>query len=66
MKVRETPIFRRDFKRIKKKHYDMTNLSREKELLTKKYKDHSLVGNWHGYNELPIEKDWLLVYKIDE
>ncbi|EOH91715.1 hypothetical protein I588_01131 [Enterococcus pallens ATCC BAA-351] len=54
MKIRETPIFKRDFKRIKKKHYDMTKLktavnlivSQDKQLLVRKYKDHSLVGNW--------------------
>lgn len=34
--------------------------------LIRKYRDHSLKGNWKGYRELHIEKDWLLVYKIDE
>ena len=41
-------------------------VSQEKELLVRRYKDHSLVGNWYGYRELHIEKDWLLIYTIDE
>ena len=31
-----------------------------------KYQDHSLTGNWQGYNECHIRPDLLLVYmKID-
>ncbi|MBO1305889.1 type II toxin-antitoxin system YafQ family toxin [Enterococcus sp. 669A] len=74
LRIRETPTFKRDFKRIKKKHYDMHKLkvavslivAQEKETLIRKYKDHSLVGNWQGYRELHIQKDWLLIYRIDE
>ncbi|WP_317914798.1 type II toxin-antitoxin system mRNA interferase toxin, RelE/StbE family [Carnobacterium maltaromaticum] len=29
-----------------------------------KYKDYALKGNWQGYRELYLEKNWLLIYKI--
>lgn len=37
----------------------------DRELLSTKYKDHALKGNWKGYRELHIEGDWLLIYKVD-
>ncbi len=33
------------------------------EVLEKKYKDHSLKGNWKGYRECHITPDLLLIYK---
>ncbi|MGX7137792.1 type II toxin-antitoxin system mRNA interferase toxin, RelE/StbE family [Enterococcus silesiacus] len=29
------------------------------------YKDHALKGNKKGLRKLPIENDWLLIYRID-
>lgn len=74
MKIRQTPIFKRDFKRLKKKHFNMLKLkdvvlllvAQEKDTLKRVYKDHALTGNWLGYRELHIEKDWLLIYQIDD
>jgi len=31
--------------------------------LDKKYKDHTLCGNYVGHRECHIEPDWLLIYK---
>ncbi|EGP4892466.1 type II toxin-antitoxin system YafQ family toxin [Enterococcus faecium] len=68
-----TPSFKRDYKRMMKKHYDETKfrkvinllVKQEQEVLRTKYKDHALQGNWKGFRELHIQPDWLLIYKID-
>lgn len=73
MRIEQSPSFRRDFKKLKKKNYDMRKLklaveavaSADVEKLSTKYKNHSLKGNWRGYRELHIEGDWLLIYKVD-
>lgn len=65
MKVEQTSLFKKDFKRCKKKHYDVSKIKKivilivkgEKERLIRKYKDHGLTGNWQGFRELHIEKD---------
>lgn len=74
MKISQTPAFKRDFKRLKKKNFDMNKLlsilkliqAKEKETLYFRYKDHALKGNWKGYRELHIEPDCLLIYKVEE
>lgn len=74
MKIRRSQQFKRDFKKYKKKHYNMEKLLPILDFLVKKdsdtlrriYKDHSLIGNWEGYRELHIEKDWLLIYSYEE
>ncbi|EGO9937606.1 TPA: type II toxin-antitoxin system YafQ family toxin [Enterococcus faecium] len=68
-----TPSFKRDYKRMMKKHYDETEfrkvinllVKQEQEVLRTKYKDYALQGNWKGFRELHIQSDWLLIYKID-
>lgn len=40
-------------------------VNQEKELLTRKYRDHALRGDRKGDRELHIESDWLLVYRIN-
>lgn len=72
--IRRTPSFKRDFKRIKKKHFDenlfvdalKALMLEDTQLLTLKYKDHALTGNWKGYRELHILQNWILIYRIDE
>jgi len=32
--------------------------------LEDRYRDHKLVGNYHGRRECHVEPDWLLVYKL--
>ena len=73
MKIEQTPSFKRDYKKLKKKHYDMNELKKAVETLVvqdsqrlmTKYKDHALKGQWKGYRELHIEGNWLLIYKIN-
>ena len=68
-----TPSFKRDYKRMMKKHYNETEfrkvinllVNQEQEVLRTKYKDHALQGNWKGFIELHVQSDWLLIYKID-
>jgi mRNA interferase YafQ len=72
--IEYTSISKRDLKRMGKKHYNMKKLEKVVKLLVtnnqdeliRKYKDHALKGNWKGYRELHLDKDWLLIYKIDD
>ncbi len=71
--VFRTTQFKKDFKSLLKKHYDPKKLqdavdalmAQNKPLLSTKYRDHPLTGNWRGYRELHIEGDWLLIYRIE-
>ncbi|MBO1306920.1 type II toxin-antitoxin system YafQ family toxin [Enterococcus sp. 669A] len=70
--IKSTPTFERDYKSLKKKHYNMDKLekaivhlsNRDTEILRRKYKDHALKGHLNGLRELHIEGDWLLMYQI--
>ena len=74
MKIERTNQFLKDFKRLKKKHYDMTKLREvinlfvdgKKETLYHRYKNHYLQGKYKSYQECHIEPDWLLIYKIND
>lgn len=74
LKIEQTPAFVRDFKKMKKKHFDMNKLKtvvehlskQDTDILLQKYKDHALIENWQGFRGLHIEKDWLLIYKINK
>lgn len=67
-----TTKFRKDYKRIKKRGYDLSLLERvietllREETLDQKYKDHALTGNYIGFRECHIQSDWLLIYAISE
>lgn len=71
LNLRYSSKFEKDYKRIKKRGYNESNLRRvieilrNREQLPQKYNDHSLTGNYKGYRECHIEPDWLLVYKIE-
>lgn len=64
--------FKKDFKRIKKQGLRIEKLQKVIQTLaygkelSPKYHDHPLIGNYHGFRELHIEPNWLLIYKIDE
>jgi mRNA interferase YafQ len=70
-----TPVhtgqFRRDIRRAQKRGMDMTKLRDVLSLLIAaeplppRLQDHPLTGDWHGWRDLHIEPDWLLLYKID-
>ena len=64
--------FRKDYKRIKKRGYDMglleavlDTLCAEKPL-EKKHRDHALTGNYLGFRECHIQPDWLLIYAVNK
>lgn len=66
-----TGQFRKDYKRVKKRGYDMKLLEEVIDLLLKErqldecYKDHGLVGNYAGFRECHILPDWILIYAKD-
>lgn len=70
LKIKYHSQFKKDYKKIIKRQYDITklentiNLLISGEKLPAKYKDHALTGNYSGYRECHIEPDWLLVYEI--
>ena len=66
--LKTTTKFKKDYKRCKKRGYNMnlletvidTLLNGEK--LDDKYYDHPLHGNYEGFNECHIQSDWLLFF----
>ncbi|KAB5607071.1 type II toxin-antitoxin system YafQ family toxin [Bifidobacterium jacchi] len=68
-----TTIFDKDIKALRKKHTPLaplwdavdTIVADDKNLLSSKYKDRALTGQWTGFRELHIKGDWLLAYRID-
>lgn len=73
MKIKRTSVFKRNFKALLKKNFDITKfdkvldvlLAQDKATLKQKYRDHALKGSMKGLRELHIESDWLLVYRKD-
>ena len=61
-----TSTFKKEYKKMVKRNYNISLLEKIVEKLPEKNKDHALSGNWKGYRECHIEPDWLLVYKIYE
>lgn len=67
-----TAQFKKDYKRLKKRGLDMSELQRvldklcEEMPLDARYRDHALSGNYTGFRECHIRPDWLLVYAIDK
>lgn len=67
-----TGQFRKDYKRLKKRGYDMNllentiNLLLNEQSLDDRYRDHGLVGNYVGFRECHILPDWLLIYAADK
>lgn len=70
--IRTTKKFDRDYKRIKRRGYnvrlleDVVDLLAKGESLPPKYRDHMLSGNYVGLRECHITPDWLLVYRKHE
>ncbi len=67
-----TSKFRKDLKRLKKRHYDLDLLFAvidellAEQKLVDKYHDHALSGNYAGFRECHILPDWLLIYEINK
>lgn len=64
-------LFKKDFKRIKRRGYDISRLEKIVELLAnevplpEQFKDHNLSGNYNGFRECHIAPDWLLIYQVN-
>lgn len=62
--------YKRDYKKAKSQGKDISALITVLDILINelpipaKYRDHPLVGKYKGFNELHIEPDWLLIYRI--
>ena len=68
--IKYQTAFKRDYKRIKKRGYDLrlledviALLAQEQELPAS-YRDHALTGDYSGCRECHIAPDWLLVYEV--
>ena len=65
-----TNLYKKNFKLIKKRGYDISFLNeviiklQNGIKLDKKYKDHILKGDYKGFHECHIKPDWLLIYLI--
>lgn len=72
LKLKTTAQFRKDYKRIKKRGYNLSLLQDvletlcEEKSLDAKYKDHALLGAYKGFRECHIQPDWLLIYTTDK
>jgi len=70
--LKATGQFRKDYKRIRKRGYDILQLKSVIDILCSgkpldpKYRNHTLSGSWSGYQECHIQPDWLLVYRIEQ
>ena len=70
--IKYTKLFKRDYKTAVKRGLNMELLQEviEKlaagDILSEKYRDHSLSGNQTGNRECHILPNWLLIYRIEE
>ena len=70
--IKTTKRFDKDLKKLKKRKYDLKLLAKiinklsDSEVLSEKYRDHYLTGDYKGFRECHIQPDWLLIYKIDK
>ncbi len=68
--IKYETTFKKDFKRIVRRGYDIRLLEKTIEILAngdplpQKYKDHPLTGDYAGFRECHITPDWLLIYRI--
>ena len=65
-----TAQFKRDYKRIKKRGFNIAELQAvvtmlaEGKTLPEAYWDHALIGTYRNARECHIGPDWLLIYSI--
>jgi mRNA interferase YafQ len=68
--VKFTAQFKRDYKLIKKRRFDIAELQAvvtmlaEGKTLSESYRDHALIGSYRNARECHIGPDWLLIYSI--
>jgi len=69
--IRQDTQFKRDVKRLQRRHKDLDKLKAVIRLLANgeglpiAFQDHSLKGLLKDCRECHIEPDWLLIYRID-
>jgi len=72
LKIRYSSRFKKDYKVIVKRGYDIIllkeilSLLAQEKTLPQKYLDHPLIGDYAGHRECHITPDWLLIYKIEK
>ena len=72
LKVRYSAKFKKDYKQVVKRGYDVKLMEEvirlliEEKPLPTKYNDHALTGNYAGHRDCHITPDWILIYKIEE
>lgn len=70
LRLRLTNSFRRDYKLLKKRGFNLALLDDvvdrllNGDVLEPRYRDHSLKGRYKGLRECHILPDWLLVYRV--
>ena len=68
--IKTTKRFDKDLKKLKKRKYNLTLLAQiinklsDSEILSEKYRDHYLTGDYKGFRECHIQPDWLLILKL--
>ena len=71
-RLQVTNSFKKDYRKIIKRHYNIDLLDNIVELLLegkelpKENRDHELTGDWKGFRECHISPDWLLIYRYYE
>ena len=71
-KIERTSRFKKDYKIIKKRGYDVQLLQEvvstlaKGEPLPENYLDHPLKGDCKGCRECHVTPDWLLIYEVSE
>lgn len=71
-KIVQSNSFKKDLKRVKKRHLDLSCLEEvvnklaNDEELDERFKDHQLQGDLNWLRECHIKPDWLLLYRIDD
>jgi len=71
-RIRFTKTFDRQYKRLRKKHFDMTKIDKAIDLiltedqttLIRKFDWHFLKGNHHDIQDIHLDDNWLLLYEI--
>lgn len=69
--LRYTSTFKKDFKRVQKRGYDIGKFRLVLDLLLaetplpESYNDHPLRGNYLGTRDCHIEPDWVLIYAVE-
>ena len=71
--ITRTKQFRQDYRKNVKSVHDLHELLqfpieklKKGETLPKRYKDHSLTGNWRDHREFHIKPDLIVIYSLND